>query len=185
MPAVVGAAAGPPPVAPAGAVVAPPVAVADLTVLPPAALAGAAAAVVPPAAGVGLTVLPPTALAGAGIEAFTGPSLVTTVGQVGSMHGGFPGFQPTRGLTSTSGVPSQLAVVRLCSCIVPVSFTLYLCSVAVHSWLNWFAVVIIDCSCNALQLIRVHYEIEVYSGIRTSICPPVVMYAEFLGSSLA
>ena len=61
----------------------------------------------------------------------------------------------------------------------------YLCSVAVHSWLNWFAFVIVDCSRDALQLISVHYEIEVYSGICASICPLVVMYAEVLWSRLA
>ena len=70
--------------------------------------------------------------------------------------------------------------VRLCSCVVPVSFTLYLCSIAVHSQLNWFAVVIVDCSHDALQPISVHYEFEVYSGICASICPLVVMYVEFL-----
>ena len=64
-------------------------------------------------------------------------------------------------------------------------FKLYLCSVDVHSWLHWFALVVAGCSRDALQPINVHYEIEVYSGICTSICPPVVMYAEFLGSRLA
>ena len=72
--------------------------------------------------------------------------------------------------------------VRFCSCVVPVSFTLCLCSVAVHSRLNWFAVVIVDCSHDALQPIGVHYEIEVYSGICMSICPLVVMYVELLAS---
>ena len=62
---------------------------------------------------------------------------------------------------------------------------LYLCSVAVHSRLNWFAVVMVDCSRNALQLNRVHYEIDVYSSIRASICPLVVMYVELLASRLA
>ena len=61
----------------------------------------------------------------------------------------------------------------------------YLCSVAVHSWLNWFAFVIVDSSCNVLQPISVHYEIEVYSGICASICPIVVMCAELLWSRLA
>ena len=65
------------------------------------------------------------------------------------------------------------------------SFTLYLCSVAVHSHLNCFALVIVDCSRNALQPIRVHYVFEVYSGIFASICPLVVMYVELLVSRLA
>ena len=64
-------------------------------------------------------------------------------------------------------------------------FILYLCSVAVHSRLNWFVVVIVDCSRDALQPISIHYEIEVYSGICASICPLVVMYAELLWSRLA
>lgn len=109
--AVVGLTVSPPAVlVGAGAAVAPPAQVVGLTVSPPTALEGAGVAVAPPMAVVGLTVLPPTALAGAGIEAFTGPSLVTTVGQVGSIHGGFLGFQHTKRLTSTSGVPLQLAV---------------------------------------------------------------------------
>ena len=65
------------------------------------------------------------------------------------------------------------------------SFTLYLCSVAVHSRLDWVAVVIVDCSHDALQPIRVHYEFEVYSGICASICSLVVMYVELLASRLA
>ena len=65
------------------------------------------------------------------------------------------------------------------------SFTLYLCSVAVHSRLNWIAVTIVDCSHDALQPISVYYDINVYSGICASICPLVVMYAELLGSRLA
>ena len=60
---------------------------------------------------------------------------------------------------------------------------LYLCSVDVHSQLHWFALVV--ASCNALQPITVHYEIEVYSGICASICPLVVMYVELLASRLA
>ena len=64
-------------------------------------------------------------------------------------------------------------------------FTVYLCSVTVHSQLNWVAVVMVDCSCDALQLIRVHYEFEVYSGICASMCPLVVMYVELLASRLA
>ena len=60
-----------------------------------------------------------------------------------------------------------------------------LCSVKVHSRLNWVTVVIVDCSRDALQLIRVHYEFEVYSGICVSICPLVVMYVELLASRLA
>ena len=75
--------------------------------------------------------------------------------------------------------------VRFCWCVIPVLFTLYLCSVDVHSWLNWFVLVLVDCSRNALQLISVHYEIEVYSGIYASICPLVVMYAELFESRLA
>ena len=62
---------------------------------------------------------------------------------------------------------------------------LYLCSVDVHSRLHWFVLVIVDCSRDALQPITVHYKIEVYSGICTSICPLVVMYIELLASRLA
>ena len=61
----------------------------------------------------------------------------------------------------------------------------YLCSVAVHSWLHWFALVIVGCSRDALQPITVYYEIEVYSGICMSICPLVVMYVELFASKLA
>ena len=61
----------------------------------------------------------------------------------------------------------------------------YLRFVAVHSRLNWFAFLIVNCSRSALQPINVHYEVEVYSGICASICPLVVMYAELLGSRLA
>ena len=68
-----------------------------------------------------------------------------------------------------------MEVVRFCSCVVPVSFTLYLCSVAVHSRLNWFVVVISNCSHDSLQPIRVHYDIDVYSGICANISPLVVM----------
>ena len=60
-----------------------------------------------------------------------------------------------------------------------------LCSVAVHSRLHWFVLVVVDCSWDALQPITVHYEIEVYSGTCTSICPLVVMYVELLASKLA
>ena len=60
----------------------------------------------------------------------------------------------------------------------------YLCSVAVHSQLHWFALVVVGCSLDALQPITVHYEIEVYSGICASICPLVVMYVELLVSKL-
>ena len=63
-------------------------------------------------------------------------------------------------------------------------FVLYLCSVDVHSRLHWFVLVIAGCSHDALQPINVHYEIEVYSGICTSIYSIVVMYAELLGSRL-
>ena len=65
------------------------------------------------------------------------------------------------------------------------SFTLYLCYVTVHSRLNWVTVVIVDCSRNALQPTRVHYDIDVYSGICANICPLVVMYVELLASRLA
>ena len=61
----------------------------------------------------------------------------------------------------------------------------YLCSGAVHSWLNWFAVVIVNCNHDALQPLGVNYDIEVYSGICASICPLVVMYEELLVSRLA
>ena len=80
---------------------------------------------------------------------------------------------------------NNLAMVRFCSCVDQLSFTLYLCSVAVHSRLNWFALVIFDCSRDALQPTRVHYEFELYSGICTSICPLAVMYVELLASRLA
>ena len=62
---------------------------------------------------------------------------------------------------------------------------LYLCSVDVHSWLHWFALVVAGCSHDALQPTTFHYEIEVYSGICASICPLVVMYVELLASRLA
>ena len=75
--------------------------------------------------------------------------------------------------------------VRFCSCVIPVSFILYLCSVAVHSRLNWVALVIVDCSHDALQPIRVHYEFEVYGGICASIYLLVVMYVELLASRFA
>ena len=80
---------------------------------------------------------------------------------------------------------TSLKGVRICSCIIPVTFTVYLCSVTVCSCLNWVAIVIVDCSHNALQPTRVHYDIDVYSGICMSICPIVVMYDELLWSSLA
>ena len=80
---------------------------------------------------------------------------------------------------------NAVGAVRFCSCIISVSFTMYLCSVAVHSCLNWFALVIVDCSCDALQPTRVHYEFELYSGICASICPLVVMYVELFASKLA
>ena len=47
------------------------------------------------------------------------------------------------------------------------------------------ALVCAGCSGFALQLVTVHYEIELYSGICASICPLVVMYVEFLASGLA
>ena len=68
---------------------------------------------------------------------------------------------------------------------VLVLFTLYLCSIAIHSQLNWVTVVIVDCSHDALQPTRVHYDIDVYSGICAGICPFVVMYIELLASRLA
>ena len=79
--------------------------------------------------------------------------------------------------------------VRFCSCVIPVSFTVYLCFVTVRSRLNWVAIVMVDCSCDALlqctAVMRVHYEYEEYSGICASICPLVVMYVELLASRLA
>ena len=51
--------------------------------------------------------------------------------------------------------------------------------------LHWFALVRVGCSRDAMQPIRVHNEIEVYSGICVSICPLVVMYVELLASRLA
>ena len=75
--------------------------------------------------------------------------------------------------------------VRFCSCVVYVSFMFCLCSVAIYSWLHRFALVVVDCSRDALQPIAVHYEIVVYSGICASICPLVVMYVELLASRLA
>ena len=44
--------------------------------------------------------------------------------------------------------------VRICSCIIPVTFTMYLGSVIIHSCLNCVTVVMVDCSSDALQLIR-------------------------------
>ena len=41
-------------------------------------------------------------------------------------------------------------VVRIHLCVIQVSFTVFLCSVAVHSRLNWVAIVIVNCSCDAL-----------------------------------
>ena len=62
---------------------------------------------------------------------------------------------------------------------------LYLYSVVVHSRLHWFVLVVVGCSRDALQPINIYYEIEEYSGICTSICPLVVMYAELLARRLA
>ena len=75
--------------------------------------------------------------------------------------------------------------VRFCSCVVHMSFMLYLCSVDVYNRLHWFALVVAGCSRAALQPISVHYEIEVYSSICATIWPLVVMYAELLESKLA
>ena len=99
-------------------------------------------------------------------------------------------LQPCRKALVVRLAPTVVAVlglvtVRFCSCIVHMSFMLYLCSVDVHSRLHWFALAVAGCSRNALQLINVHYEIEVYSGICASLCPLVVMYAELLVSRLA
>ena len=47
------------------------------------------------------------------------------------------------------------------------------------------ALVCAGCSGFALQLVTVHYNIEVYSGIRASICPLVVMYVELLANRFA
>ena len=70
--------------------------------------------------------------------------------------------------------------VGICSCIILVMFIVYLCSVIVHCCLNWVVIVRVDCSCDALlwstAAMRVHYEYAVYSGIRASVCPLVVMY---------
>ena len=78
-----------------------------------------------------------------------------------------------------------LVHVRICSCIILVSFIVYFCSATVRSWLNWVVVVMVNCSCDALQPISVHYEFEEYSGVCASICPLVVMYVELLASRLA
>ena len=70
--------------------------------------------------------------------------------------------------------------IRICSCIVLVTFTVYMCSVNVRSCLNCVTFVMVDCSCDALlrstAATRVHYEYAVYSGIRASVCPLVFMY---------
>ena len=75
--------------------------------------------------------------------------------------------------------------VRCCSCVVHMPFMFYLCSIAVHSWLHWFALVVVRCSQDALQPITVHYKTEKYSGICASICPLVVMYVKLFASRLA
>ena len=41
-------------------------------------------------------------------------------------------------------------VVRICSFVILVMFTVYVCSVNVHSCLNCVTIVMVDCSCDAL-----------------------------------
>ena len=40
--------------------------------------------------------------------------------------------------------------VRICSCVILVTFTVYVCSVNVRSCLNCVTIVVVDCSCDAL-----------------------------------
>ena len=85
------------------------------------------------------------------------------------------------GVTYTlNKVKLSISSVRICSCIVLVTFTVYLRSVTACCCLNWVAIVTVDCSCNALlrstAATRFHYEYAVYSGIRASVYPLVVMY---------
>ena len=55
---------------------------------------------------------------------------------------------------NASLVVSAAETVRFHSCVIQLSFTVYLCSVAVHNRLNWVAIVMVDCSCDALQPIK-------------------------------
>ena len=70
--------------------------------------------------------------------------------------------------------------VRICSCVILVTFTVYLCSVIVHSSLNRVAIVTsrlqLRCTERSTAATGVHYEYAMYSGIRASLCPLVVMY---------
>ena len=40
--------------------------------------------------------------------------------------------------------------VKICSCVVLVTFTVYVCSVNVRSCLNCVTIFVVDCSCDAL-----------------------------------
>ena len=77
-------------------------------------------------------------------------------------------------------MPSHDAAVRICSCVILVTFTVYLCSVIVHGSLSCVAIVIsqlqLRCTEQSTAATGVHYECAVYSGIRASVCPLMVMY---------
>ena len=51
-------------------------------------------------------------------------------------------------------LPHISACVRICSCMILVTFTVYLCSVIVRSCMNCVTVVMVNCSSDALQSIR-------------------------------
>ena len=78
------------------------------------------------------------------------------------------------------GMRQALNLVRICLCVILVTFTVYVCSVNIRSCWNCVTIVLVDCSCDALsgalQRQGVHYEYAMYSGIRASVCPLVFMY---------
>ena len=45
---------------------------------------------------------------------------------------------------------NTVEAVRICSCVVLVTFTVYMCSVNIRSCLNCVMFVVVDCSCDAL-----------------------------------
>ena len=70
--------------------------------------------------------------------------------------------------------------VRICSYVILVTFTVYMCSVNVRSCLNYVAMVVsllqLRCTERSTAATGVHYEYTLYSGIRASVCPLAVMY---------
>ena len=70
--------------------------------------------------------------------------------------------------------------VSICSCVILVTFTVYLCSAVICSSWNYVAIVVsqlqLRCTERSTAATGVHYEYTVYSGIRASVCPLAVMY---------